>query len=145
MADELVVMDADEESTALQIFPRVCLLAIFISINLIIWNSELWKVAGLARRVHDSTTLGEKFQKIVDEDEELQGSRRALTRQVPTRWNTDHACLDAHGHFKNPIQILTSQSVNKLSSYRLSDTQWDMLEHLVDILEVCVSTLFLRL
>ncbi|KAF8220325.1 hypothetical protein L208DRAFT_1018046, partial [Tricholoma matsutake] len=59
MAEQGVVIEKDEEQMALQIFPHV---------------------AGLACRVHDSSTLREKFDRLVQEDTELEGSMKMLTR-----------------------------------------------------------------
>ena len=94
------------------------------------------QVAGLARRVHDGATLKEKFDKLVQEDEELEGSKRALDRRVSTRWNSDLTCLEAHIHFKNVIQQLTGVAANKLQAYRLSDEQWELADDLVEVLMV---------
>jgi hypothetical protein len=94
------------------------------------------QVAGLARRVHDGATLKEKFDKLVQEDEELEGSKRALDRRVSTRWNSNLTCLEAHIHFKNVIQQLTGVAANKLQAYRLSDKQWELAENLIDVLMV---------
>ena len=94
------------------------------------------QVAGLARHVHDGATLKEKFDKLVQEDEELEGSKRALDRRVSTRWNSDLTCLEAHIHFKNVIQQLTGVAANKLQAYRLSDKQWELAENLIDVLMV---------
>jgi hypothetical protein len=86
--------------------------------------------------VHDSSTLHEKFDKLVQEDDELEGSMQMLTRRVPTQWNSDFDCLKAHIHFKSIIQSLTGVAANKLWAYRLTDSQWRLAEDLVLILEV---------
>jgi hypothetical protein len=39
-------------------------------------------VAGLARRVHDSSTLKEKFNTLVSNDKDLPGDKTALDRRV---------------------------------------------------------------
>ena len=96
----------------------------------------LTQVAGLARRVHDGTTLKEKFDKLVQEDEELEGSKNALDRRVATRWNSDLTCLEAHLHFKNIIQQLTGVAANKLQAYRLSVQQWELADDLIEVLMV---------
>lgn len=36
------------------------------------------QVSGLARRVHDGTTLKEKFDKLVEADDSLEGDKTAL-------------------------------------------------------------------
>jgi len=41
-----------------------------------------YKVAGLARRVHDNST--EKFDTLVSNDKDLPGDKTALDRRVPT-------------------------------------------------------------
>jgi hypothetical protein len=94
-------------------------------------------VAGLARRVHDGSTLKEKFDKLVEDDEDLKGSKMALIRRVPTRWNSDFNCLGSHVHFKNAIQQLTAVATNKLEAYRLTSEQWELADELLEVLEVC--------
>jgi hypothetical protein len=94
-------------------------------------------VAGLARRVHDSPTLRERFDDLVSKDPELKGSKRTLDRRVPTRWNSDLACLKAHVHFKSVVQALTAVDSYKLQAYRLTTAQWRLAEDLALILEVC--------
>ncbi|KAF8229487.1 hypothetical protein L208DRAFT_1286449, partial [Tricholoma matsutake] len=58
MVEQGVVIEKDEEQMAIQIFPCV---------------------AGLAHHVHDSSTLHKKFDKLVQEDNELEGSMQMLT------------------------------------------------------------------
>ncbi|TFY79018.1 hypothetical protein EWM64_g4990 [Hericium alpestre] len=94
------------------------------------------KVAGLARRVHDSPTLKEKFDILVLNDETLTGQKKTLDRRVPTRWNSDLACLDAHFYFKNVVQQLTAASANGLRAYRLEEAQWELIEELVQVLVI---------
>jgi len=93
-------------------------------------------MAGLARRVHDSPTLKEKFDKLVEEDMALAGSWRTLTRRVPTRWNSDLACLLSHMYFKDVIQQLTAIPSLSLRSYALTDKQWKVAEDISEILLV---------
>ncbi len=50
-------------------------------------------MAGLAHRVHDSSPLKEKFNKLVAEDETLKENHQALSCCVPTHWNSDLECL----------------------------------------------------
>ena len=97
------------------------------------------QVAGLARRVHDSPTLQEKFEKLVDAQTDLNvdpGQKRTLTRRVPTRWNSDLACLAAHIVFETPVKQLTSDSSNKLKQYALTEEQWKLAKQLSEVLEV---------
>jgi hypothetical protein len=95
-----------------------------------------FKVAGLARRVHDNSTLKEKFDTLVSNDKDLPGDKTALDRRVTTRWNSDLTCLNAHLYFRSPIEQLTGAAVNNLRAYRLSEEQWDLAETLSSILEV---------
>lgn len=97
-----------------------------------------YKVAGLTRRVHDNSTLKEKFDTLVSNDKDLSGDKTALDRHVPTRWNSDLTCLDAHLYFRSPVEQLTGAAINKLQAYQLSEEQWDLSETLsaIPILEV---------
>ncbi|KAF5315255.1 hypothetical protein D9619_006958 [Psilocybe cf. subviscida] len=107
MAQKDIVIDPKEETIAQQIFPRV---------------------AGLARRVHDSPTTNEKFQELITNsyDPDTRGGPRSLTRRVPTRWNSDLACLESHMYFRDIIEELTSIRSLKLAPYTLSAEQWEI-------------------
>ncbi|QRV73566.1 hAT family dimerization protein [Ceratobasidium sp. AG-Ba] len=96
----------------------------------------MFKVAGLARRVHDSAELNNIFREMVDRDPSLHGDARALTRRVATRWNTDRAALNSHIHFRDPVQLLTSHPKHDLKKYALDDDQWDLASELNNVLEV---------
>ena len=90
------------------------------------------QVAGLARRVHDSSLLQETFEKIVASTPALVGPKMMLDRRVPTRWNSDFVCLQAHVHFKTAVRMLTTDS--ELSAYALSSKQWELAKQLVEVL-----------
>lgn len=102
-------------------------------------------MAGLARRIHDSSPLKEKFDQLINENEDLEGDQRALTHRVPTRWNSDLACLMSHFHFKDVVEQLTSVSSLKLKSYRLSVEQWKMAEDVREVLLVRIKLLVFRI
>jgi len=89
---------------------------------------------GLARRVHDNSILNEKFQKHIAQNRTLSGTKQALDRRVPTRWNSDFDCLAAHLYFKRIIKKMTKHASNKLSAYRLSDEQWKLSEEVQQVL-----------
>ena len=93
-------------------------------------------MAGLARRVHDSATLHEKFADLVKGDTTLTRNRRALSRRVPTRWNSDLECLLSHVYFRNVVEQLTAVSSNGLQAYRLTVEQWGMVDDIKEILLV---------
>ncbi|KAF9233125.1 hypothetical protein BU15DRAFT_54311 [Melanogaster broomeanus] len=103
------------------------------------------KVAGLAKKVHDTTTLGEQFSKLCAANaQHLDGDKETLDRRVPTRWNSDLACLDAHLYFEKVIKQLTVAT--DLKSFRLTDGQWPLAGTLADILSLLSdpTTLFSR-
>ncbi|KAJ7938606.1 hypothetical protein B0H13DRAFT_1587522, partial [Mycena leptocephala] len=98
------------------------------------------KAAGLARKVHDSGTVADKFNSLVDgarTSGDLKTYKSALDRRCPTRWNSDFDCLNAHHLLKSPVEQLTATSYLKLAAFRLSDPQWDLLEEVADVLGVC--------
>ncbi|KAJ7441166.1 hypothetical protein B0H11DRAFT_2204860 [Mycena galericulata] len=65
---------------------------------------KVYQVVGLARRVHDSATLQDKFEKLLKaNDDDDYGKKVALDRRVPTRWSSDLTCLAAHILFKTPV------------------------------------------
>lgn len=96
------------------------------------------KMTGLARRVHDVSTVKEKFDALVQQDKELEGNKTALDRHVKTRWNLDFLCLDAHLHFRGQVEALTAPTTNKLRAYHLTGEHWDLAEILHDILKVSI-------
>ncbi len=93
-------------------------------------------MAGLACCVHDSSPLKEKFNKLVTEDETLEGNRQALSHRVPTCWNSDLECLLAHMHFKDIVEQLTAVTTNGLQTYCLTEEQWLMSADIQEILLV---------
>ncbi|KAF9456926.1 hypothetical protein BDZ94DRAFT_1122863, partial [Collybia nuda] len=113
MAAKGVRIEEDEANIACQIFPRI---------------------AGLTHCVHDSAALKERFANLVESDESLAGSRRALSCCVPTCWNADLECLMAHTHFKDIVEQLTSIASLGLKGYQLSEAQWKMADDVQEIL-----------
>ncbi|KAJ7433236.1 hypothetical protein B0H11DRAFT_1939659 [Mycena galericulata] len=90
-------------------------------------------------RVHDSaSTLGVKFQNLVSADNKLIEERNTLTRRVPTRWNSDYACIDSHLYLRDPVEALTGQAGNKLSSFCLTSVQWSLAKEVKDVLGIFV-------
>ncbi|TFK17891.1 hypothetical protein FA15DRAFT_661122 [Coprinopsis marcescibilis] len=113
MADDGVVIDPATEKAALSIIP--------------------W-VSGFARRVHNSPTLKEQFNNLVDATDSLEGTTQQLARQVPTRWNSDLACFHPHEFFRTVISGMTSTS--GLGLYALSPLQWNLLHDLIEVLKL---------
>ncbi len=95
-------------------------------------------MAGLARRVHDVSVLNQDFVDRVanSKDSEIADSQHALARRVPTRWNSDFDCLDAHVFFKDTVQAMTGVRANKLTAYRLDDEQWELADEILEVLKV---------
>ena len=91
------------------------------------------QVAGLARRLHDNTTLQEKFERLVKVTMP-DSSKSHLDRRVPTRWNSDFTCLMTHVEFEEPIKSLTSDA--KLKCFALTERQWALAKKLVGVLAV---------
>ncbi|TFK41568.1 hypothetical protein BDQ12DRAFT_696742 [Crucibulum laeve] len=110
-----IVMKPEEQQYALQIFPRM---------------------AGLSHHVHDSTTLKEKFDEMVENNPLLSGGQHTLTRRVPTRRNSDCACLESHLHFKKVVKELTSVPSNGLKAFELSPKQWAMAADVLNVLQL---------
>lgn len=100
----------------------------------------LTQAAGLARRVHDSGTLKERFDNIVTAArvaDHLEGAKTALDRRVPTRWNSDLDCLRAHVHFKPQVRQLIAQD-EALDQYLMTPLQWDVAAEVAEVLVVRV-------
>jgi hypothetical protein len=80
MKDQGIVIEKEDEKIALQLFPQVSL---HITLRKLTYLNIFAQVAGLACRIHGAA-LKEKFDKFVQEDDELEGSKKVLDRQVPT-------------------------------------------------------------
>ncbi|KAG1821484.1 hypothetical protein EV424DRAFT_1272293, partial [Suillus variegatus] len=94
------------------------------------------KVAGLAKRLHDSTVLQAAFERIVAIEGGHPSQKRTLDRRVATRWNSDFACLKTHVSFEKAIKLFTSQEANGLQMYALTTTQWKLAKQLIPVLEI---------
>jgi hypothetical protein len=99
---------------------------------------NIQKVAGLARRVHDSATLQEKLEKLIAVQPKPSGQKQTLMHHVPTRWNSDLACLASHVELETPIKQLMSDTSNQLGKYALNCQQWNLAKELIEVLEVCL-------
>lgn len=86
--------------------------------------------------MHDSPSLQAEFERIINSLQPGGTEKTHLDRRVPTRWNSDFACLKAHFQFKDAIQILTQKEELGLDPYALTRSQWKLAEHLVPLLEV---------
>lgn len=80
--------------------------------------------------------MQEKVEKLIADDADLDGTKTTLDQRIPTRWNSDFTCLDAHVYLKNPVQQLTAAAANKLQAYWGTDEQWDLADDLVEVLAV---------
>ncbi|KAF8987428.1 hypothetical protein BDQ17DRAFT_1258553 [Cyathus striatus] len=109
--DNGISIDASEHQMTMQIFPQV---------------------AGLACKVHDSTTLKEKFDALVLADPEFKGTPKVLEQQAPTHWNSDLNCLQSHIYFQEVVKQLTVGS--DLKGFHLSEEQWNLAQEVEEVL-----------
>ena len=86
--------------------------------------------------MHDSARLQAEFERIVTSLSTTPGTKVHLDRRVPTRWNSDFACLRAHFWFREAIRILTGKRDLALEAYALTSSQWKLTEQLLEVLEV---------
>lgn len=91
------------------------------------------KVAGLAHRLHDSSTLQSKFERLI-----TNGQITTLIRRVTTRWNTDFDCLRSHITMEREIVALIMME-ESLKKYLLTEKQWELAWILAKQLKVCFS------
>ncbi|QRW03444.1 hAT family dimerization protein [Ceratobasidium sp. AG-Ba] len=97
-------------------------------------QSLMPKVAGLAQRVHACTHIRERFEQLAAKN--TSGEQRILTERVDTRWDTEYDCLESHIHFKVEAQLLTGDSSLKLKSYTLNESQYDLADEMLTVLEI---------
>lgn len=88
------------------------------------------KVAGLARRIHNSSTLQSKFERLITDSQ-----MTALVRRVTTRWNTDFDCLESHITLEREIVALITMEAC-LKKYLLTEVQWELARVLAKQLQV---------
>ena len=88
------------------------------------------KVAGLAHRLHNSSTLQAKFARLITD-----GQITALIRRITTRWNTDFDCLESHILLEREIITLITMEAC-LDKYLLTKAQWELARILARQLEV---------
>ncbi|TFY77502.1 hypothetical protein EWM64_g6511 [Hericium alpestre] len=115
----------------------------------------LFSKASLARKVHDSPTLQEKFELCMNTSYLNRGNgdddqKMRLDRRVPTRWNSDFACLKAHVKFQDSIRLLTAGRHGDLEAYALTPCQFvdkeKLAEELTEVLVIFqeITDLFSR-
>ncbi|KAK1223122.1 hypothetical protein PQX77_014009 [Marasmius sp. AFHP31] len=98
------------------------------------------KVSGFVKRVHELTAVIQPIFDHLIQGMPANGSDKcALSRRVPTRWNSDYYCLDDHIHFCEAVTSLTNQTSLKLGSYQLSDNQWNLAIQLKVILKLFIK------
>ena len=59
-----------------------------------------------------------------------------LPRDVSTRWNSTYNMLECALKYWVGIDVITDKHKLELSSYGLSEKEWDLLEQLHDVLKV---------
>ncbi|KAG1719767.1 uncharacterized protein EDB91DRAFT_1231303 [Suillus paluster] len=126
-----LLITSAEQREALGLFPRAGIL--FFIINC---SNLMQQVAGLAKRLHDSANLQAAFERIVTIEGGGPSQKKTLDRRVPTRWNSDFACLKTHMSFEKEIKLFTSQEANGLQIYALTVTQWKLTKQLIPVLEI---------
>jgi hypothetical protein len=74
-------------------------------------------------------------------DQTATGQKVALDRRVPTRWNSDLACLAAHNKFETPVKQMTGVD-SGLTQYALTPAQWKLAKQLEEALEVSATCFY---
>ena len=97
---------------------------------------------GLARRLRDSPTLQEAFERYLEVKRAQAGSQKStktrLDCRVPTRWNSDCTCLSTHMELYPEMRGFIQDPDNNLKHYFLNTEQVKLAEHLCEALLVSV-------
>ena len=81
--------------------------------------------------------IEDQIQHLLSAHEELsKADKRSLDRRVPTWWNSESNCLEAHLYFQPIVEALTIPTENGLRAYKLTPTQWSLAMDVGDVLEV---------
>ncbi|KZV59007.1 hypothetical protein PENSPDRAFT_547413, partial [Peniophora sp. CONT] len=100
-------------------------------------ESLLPKAAGLAKKIHDSATVRDRFDGFLDAlCGKINKDKRRLDRRVATRWNSDLAVLRAYLDLWDAILPLTSASDLKLDAFRMTTNQIKLTKQVVEILQL---------
>ncbi|KAK7041092.1 hypothetical protein R3P38DRAFT_2512431 [Favolaschia claudopus] len=113
-----VVISAAEEKDALKIFP---------------------KVAGLAKKVHDSRPIHTEFAAIINNPAtglSTDSNTTELARRNATRWGSEYQCLRTRHILEPAVDILIADKNLKLSAYAFNTRQKTLATELETILEV---------
>jgi hypothetical protein len=137
--DHNVRIPSAETDNAIKVMPKVCALQFDVYTPSF---KSYDQVAGLARKLHDNSSLGTAFQEQVATDRTLDRDTSVLVRRVATRWNADLDCLSSHIYLKNPVERFTGQSSHGCGAYRLTVSQWELAEQLEDLLLVSPKSAF---
>ena len=82
-------------------------------------------------------TLKTKFECLLSAHKELlKANKHSLDWYVPTRWNSESDCLEAHLYFQPIVKTLTIPTENGLRAYKLTPMQWSLVMDVSDVLEV---------
>jgi hypothetical protein len=95
------------------------------------------QIAGLARKLRDNTTLGEQFSVLAQASTSITNDQTSLVCRVPTRWNSDKACIDSHVDLRPVVESMIGNTANKLGAFKLTEDQWKLAIELKDVLLVC--------
>jgi hypothetical protein len=91
----------------------------------------------LASKVNNSATLGDALKTIIDGIPNLKEAlARRLVTKVPTRWGSEHACLERHRRLRVAVTSLTELSVNKLQHLQFTEENWSQSADLETLLQV---------
>ncbi|EJC99010.1 uncharacterized protein FOMMEDRAFT_94838 [Fomitiporia mediterranea MF3/22] len=98
-------------------------------------------IAGLAKKINDSNSLKEWFEKLIDaevgKNEPLvNGNKRMLAQRVATCWNSDFACLQSYLSLYPIVEQLTGVQHLKLQSFILNASQLSLAKELCHILAI---------
>ncbi|KAK7442969.1 hypothetical protein VKT23_015913 [Stygiomarasmius scandens] len=88
------------------------------------------KVAGLAKKVHDSGTVGTAFEKAVDSDPGIMSQFTALAQRNATRWGSEWRCLQTYQELWPAVNKVLADKDLKLTSYKLNTAQERMIKEL---------------
>ncbi|KAK7436257.1 hypothetical protein VKT23_019221 [Stygiomarasmius scandens] len=93
------------------------------------------KVAGLAKKVHDSGTVGTAFEKAVNSEPGITSQFTALAQRNATRWGSERRCLQTYQELWPAVNKILADKDLKLASYKLNTAQERMIKELRVLLD----------
>nr|GAT43270.1 predicted protein [Mycena chlorophos] len=127
-----VTVSASDTKLAIQLLPRV---SKSLPASARHSSAICGQVAGLSRRIHDSSPIKHAFGLYVSADATIQGQTTTIARRCASRWDSNHDMLATLLILEQPARKLLNDKAFNLKAYKLAEKQWSLGREVCDLLE----------